>query len=159
MLDTAKQPLNITKLPQCSFLCMLHICVCARRADLTTSFVLPNSSLAFLWYAFNIGVLLGCLPLSPLKTKTARHGPIWQWCTLTFGFTSDLFGGCSGLFADRSYYPTLQFVINFPLAANPKEVDYSPMDLRFLSNMFSCCHRNIKLLRDRLIVFTFNMLE
>nr|WPK86758.1 NLRC3-like protein 77 [Sebastes schlegelii] len=38
-----------------------------------------------------------------------------------------------------------------------KEVGYSPMDLKLLNNMSSCSHRNIKLLGDGLIAFTFNM--
>uniref|UniRef100_A0A3Q3A9L5 Si:ch211-214e3.5 n=1 Tax=Kryptolebias marmoratus TaxID=37003 RepID=A0A3Q3A9L5_KRYMA len=38
------------------------------------------------------------------------------------------------------------------------EVGYSPMDLKFLNNMCNCSHRNIKLLGNGLITFTFNML-
>src|SRR4029434_10250055 len=35
---------------------------------------------------------------------------------------------------------------------------YSPLDLKLLNNMCNCSHRNIKLLGDGLIAFTFNML-
>ena len=49
-------------------------------------------------------------------------------------------------------------VINFPFAATSREVGYSPLDLKLLNNMCNCSHRNIKLLGDGLIAFTFNML-
>ncbi len=60
--------------------------------------------------------------------QTATDGAIWHWCTLTLEFTSNLFGSCSGLFGYHLYYPSLQFVINFPFAATSREVGYSTMD-------------------------------
>ena len=98
-----------------------------------------------------------CPPRSTLA-QTATDGAIWHLCTLTLEFTSNLFGSCSGHFGYHLYYPSLQFVIHFPLAATSREVGYSPLDLKLLNNMCNCSHRNIKLLGDGLIAFTFNML-
>ena len=91
-------------------------------------------------------------------SQTATNGAIWHWCPLNLVFTTNLFGCCSRLFGYHSYYPSLQFVINFPLATTSREVGYSPVDLKLLNNMCNCSHRNIKLLGDGLIAFTFNML-
>lgn len=112
VLDSAKQPLNITSVILSLYVSYLGLC---RQSwpDLPTSSsfvlsvqrtfsqlcglsicILANSSLAFL-----------CPPrmfsLKSSLAQTARHGVIWHWCTSTFGFTSKLFGGCSGLFADH----------------------------------------------------------
>ena len=103
-----------------------------------------------------------CSPWSsPMKStlaQTTTDGAIRHWCALTLEFTFNFFGGCSGLFGYHSYYPSLHFVINFPPAATSREVDYSPMDLKLLDIMCNCSHRNIKLLGDGLIAFTFYML-
>ncbi len=97
--------------------------------------------------------------LSSIKStlaQTVMDGAIDPWCTLTLEFTSNLFGSC--LFGYHLYYLSLRFDINFPLEATSREVGYSPVDLKLLNNMCNCSHRNIKLLEDGLITFTFNML-
>lgn len=118
---------------------------------------LANFSLAFLLFAFNNSVLLGCLPLGPLCVK--------QW--LMVRSDVDVPGAWSSRlislegFLDFFYHSNdhfLWFVINFPLAASTREVGYSPIDLKFLNNMCNCSHRNTKLLRDAPIPFSFNML-
>ena len=76
----------------------------------------------------------------------------WPWSSPLISL-----GGCSGLFGYNSNDPSLQFVINFPLAATSREVGYCPVGLELLNNMSHCCHRNFKLFRDGLIAFTFKM--
>ena len=82
--------------------------------------------------------------------KTITDGAICHWCTLALEFTFT--------FCYHSYYPYLQFVINFPPVAMSREVGYSPVDLQFLNKMCNCSHRNFKLLGGCLIAFTFNKL-
>lgn len=46
------------------------------------------------------------------------------------------------LFWVTVYYPCLQFVINYPLAATWR---VSPVALKLLNNMCNCSHGNVKL--------------
>ncbi|MEQ2252533.1 hypothetical protein ILYODFUR_022741 [Ilyodon furcidens] len=73
--------------------------------------------------------------------------------TLIFEIGFNFFGG-SWLFGYHSYYISLQFVIILPPAATAREI----VNLKPFINMFNCSHRNIMLLGDGLIAFTFNML-
>ena len=101
-------------------------------------------------YAFNSGVLVVRLPLGPLWLKHDAN--------LTSEFTFNLFGSWSGLLGYHMYYPSLQFVFNFPLATTSKEVGCSPKDPKLLNNICNFSHSSIKLLGDGLIGFTLNML-
>ena len=50
------------------------------------------------------------------------------------------------------------WVLCRPFAFSVSSCGYSPMDLKRLNNICSCSQRNIRLLGDDLISFTFNML-
>lgn len=54
----------------------------------------------------------------------------------------------------HSNHPSVQYGLDFPLAATAREVGYSPLDPK-LNNIRSCSHRDIKMLWDGLKAFTF----
>lgn len=132
----------------------LLIFTSVNKADVTCQNILVLSHLSkgqipvsFLW-------LLLTKKSSITSTLTVMDGASWRWYTLTLAFTSNLFGSCSGLFG---YYPSLQFVINFPVSGMSREVGYSSVDFKLLNKICNCGHRYIKLLGDSRIAFTFNM--
>lgn len=47
--------------------------------------------------------------------------------------------------------------VDVPGAVMSTEVGYTPMDLKPPNIIWNCSHRNIKLLRDNLAAFTFDM--
>lgn len=149
---------------------MIILCVCEHRADVTCLKVpvlshlsVGHSTRRFVacQYAFwQIPVFNSCFYdfLSTLVSSLVIFHEVHfssksnGWCKLIQMYVQML---CD----DHSYYLSLLTVINFPIAATSTEVGYTPKDPKLLNNMCNCSQRNIKLLVDSLIPFTFNMLD
>ncbi|KAK6485811.1 multidrug resistance-associated protein 1-like [Huso huso] len=70
---------------------------------------------------------------------------------------------CISLAVILGSFSTIRTILLFNLGrfsscSRAQEVGYSFMDLKLLHNICNCCHRNIKLLGDGLVAFTFTML-
>lgn len=98
--------------------------------------ILANSSLAFLCFSFNTGVLLDMEPTIAQKaTDGASDTDVaWPWSSACIALEAVL-GSLSSI-----YYSSVQSRVNFPVVAASIETGYSSTELKCLKNICYCGH-------------------